>query len=300
LVSSSKTKVALKANQREFAGYFFAECQHLLNHAAEQRAHLLSVLSTKADPSPSWMFVSIYYLSLFVALAWTRVANKSILYLDKSSLDQYLQGSTPKPGAGAHSVSASLGQSNNILVIDFNKCQSSHFHDAAWISTNNIAADIARSINQACSARRATSEEMLALRGLGLFEGMSFLRSHNWQSKLRNAINYRPCFSYRSIPKNNILKIYSKITKATLNDTEAVIAFGEKAKQRLHAINDPCDMPNEYIDLLIAQTLVIEACVDASLRLLCELHDLSCSASGERKRFAKRFTLATSILAPLA
>src|SRR4051812_24641770 len=70
VASSTPRALILNVNQREYAAHLVAEIHHLLNQASEHRALLMLHTSDPAS-SPSWLLVSIYYLSLYVAMAWS-------------------------------------------------------------------------------------------------------------------------------------------------------------------------------------------------------------------------------------
>jgi hypothetical protein len=297
--TTTKNGFRLQVNQREFAAVIFSECQHLLNHATEQRAHLQNALSTGSEPSPSWMLVTLYYFSLFVALAWTRSANKAIIYLDKEAIVTFCQGRSPRPGGGPFTVTASLDASTGITYAEFAKSTSSHFHDALWISVCNICKEISTDIVNKTKDRRPTEEELLSLRLLQLFDRVKFKYPLTWQSDFRSAINYRPGFSYRSVVKNNFLKTASRIGSKQLNDIEAVIALGERAKIATSQFRHPTDAPNECVDLLVAQGLLLEMCVELSLDQVSVERGVSCSARVQRNQFVRRYSKLTTSMAPL-
>jgi len=206
LQGSTAKSFVLQVAQREYGAVLFAEGQHLLNHAAEHRAHLLNAIKSNREPSPSWTLVTFYYFSLFVAMAWTRASNAAILYLDKDSIAEYCSGAGAKPGGGAFEAMASLDSQTGISSVEFRKCATTHFHEAVWISVFKQTRKLFQAIRLQSSVRKATVEEILALRGLELFDGLTFDSPQAWPSKFRNAINYRPGFSYRSVVSSVRLK----------------------------------------------------------------------------------------------
>ncbi|QYG05647.1 hypothetical protein [Janthinobacterium sp. PAMC25594] len=98
--SATSKSFKLVVNSREYAAVIFADAQHLLNHASEHRAHVLDN-SLTTEPSPSWTFVSLYYFSLFIAMAWSRVSNNAVLYLDKDAIKEFCGTVVGLPGGGA-------------------------------------------------------------------------------------------------------------------------------------------------------------------------------------------------------
>lgn len=287
LLSSDSSKFVLVVNQREYAAYLMAEVQHLLNHAMEHRAHLVNALSTGDDPSPTWTFVSLYYFSLFLAMSWTRIANKGVFYLDKDAISEYCSGVAKSPGAGAFFATISQDPVTLRYEVTFKKCSRSHFHEAVWLSAANEAKQASDWIEQLSSGRRASSEEMESLRAMRLFGGSKFNDPQTWPSVLRNSLNYRPGFGYRSIPKSNNLKITSRIVKTSWTNVAEAISFGERAKQSLGNTREPFESVNHSVDLLIAQSILLENFTEEALKYTFDLQELKCSAFTQRAKFSR-------------
>jgi len=299
LATSSKASVTLNVNTRDYAANVFAEAQHLLNHASENRAYLVSAAHSSIAPSPSWALVSLYYFSLYVALAWTRVANGAILYLDKDALLELTGSTSVKPNGGAFSAKFSTLATTGQSQVEIKKCNNSHFHEAVWTKLTEDTECAAVGLIAACANRQQTVEEQNALRSLQLFAGFSFTEPRVWPSKLRNAINYRPGYSYRSIIKNNFLHLNSLLKRPALSSLANVLEMGERAKFGLRGVKDPLENINDSVELLLAQTLLCEAFVEQALIAVCSIRDLSCSALLLRRRFNKSNCANAKILTPL-
>lgn len=289
LFTSNTLGFVLKVNDREYGATLFAEAQHLLNHSTEQRAHVISELANcpAQSLSPSWLFVTLYYLSLYVAMAWTRAANSAIIYLDRDAIKNYCGPVAKFPGAGAFELSLHIDPATLTPYVSFKKCSTSHFHEAVWITAHRIAKNVSEEIKSRSSLRKVTTEELLCLRGLSLFEGYSFSTPLFWQSRARNGVNYRPGFSYRSVVKNNFLHTRSKLRGPRFNSLSDVVALGERAKGALRGTIDPFDSIDSCVELLVSQTLFIEAATEATLMQLCTFHEIRSSAFSARKAFRR-------------
>lgn len=298
LLTSSTSEFVLKVNDREFGATLFAEAQHLLNHSTEQRIHLINEVANcrPQSLSPSWLFVTFYYLSLYVAMSWTRAANSAIIYLDKDAIKKYCGSAAKMPGAGAFELSLNVDPATSIPNVVFKKCSTSHFHEAVWITAHRIAKTASEDIKSRSALRKPTAEEMLSLRGLSLFEGYNFLTPLYWQSRARNGINYRPGFSYRSVVKNNFLRTVAKLSTPRCNSLSDVVAIGERAKGSLRGVTDPFSSMDSCIDLLISQTQFIEIATEAALMRLCSFHDIKSSAFSARKTFRRSTRVGTLVL----
>lgn len=296
LISSSSKSFFLAVNHREYAATLIAEIEHLLNHANEHRAHLLNAQSSAREASPSWLFVSLYYFSLFIAMAWTRATNGAILYLDKEAIREYCGSVTPTPGGGAYKASLKINASTGAAELEMKKCGVSHFHEAVWIEVCAEAASAVKWIESFSAARKPTADEMLSLRGLRLFGGVGFDDPIVWPSKLRNAINYRPGFSYRTIVSNNFLRIRSRLGQAPFVSMESLLDYGERAKLAVKGVRNPLDVANDAVDLLIAESLVLEVFIEDCLANLSAIRDIGSSAPKLRQRFNRTHCASNSIL----
>lgn len=273
-------------NSREYAAALLADTQHLVNQVTEHRAHLLNALAVQSEPSPTWGFVTLYYMALYAAMAWTREANQAVVYLDKEAIAEYCGGVPNSPGGGAFLATQRTDAVTNQSSVSFTKYKS-HFHEAVWIKTLEKADEAYKWISAQTAARSPTPDEFLDMRALDLFRGLPFSAGHAWPSKLRNALNYRPGYSYRSVLRNNTLRLNGKLTKPPFGSLEAVVTFGERAKRAIGKAQDPAGVPNEAIDLLLAYCLILEWYVEDALNALCDIQQLTCSAHVQRTRFRR-------------
>ena len=209
-------------NPREFAASAFADAQHLLNHALEHKAHLVNCLSTNKEPSPAWTFVTIYYFALFSAMAWTRAANQSVLYLDSDAIKQFCGNATPTPGGGSFVLTNSENSLTGQFEIHITKYKS-HFHEGVWAKCMDEARNAFIWINQSTTGRNPSKSELIELRALDLFQKVKFSSGSAWPSKLRNAINYRPGYAYRGVSRNNQLKLVSRLSKPPFSNFSDLI-----------------------------------------------------------------------------
>ncbi|QYG05649.1 hypothetical protein [Janthinobacterium sp. PAMC25594] len=164
---------------------------------------------------------------------------------------------------------------------------------------NNEISSTERWVKNLSASRKATSEEELALRALRLFNGFTFDDPLIWPSRLRNAINYRPGYSYRSVLNHNFLKIRSKASRPAYMTLDEVISEGEAAKTSLRGVRDILDFPNEAVSLLIAQSIIVENFTENALLNICAIRDLDCSARRMRVKYNRLMLVKDSMLKPL-
>lgn len=265
----------------------FADGQHLLNHVMEHRAHLLNSISTGRESSPTWMFVTIYYMSLYAAMALTRAANSALIFLDKEALIEFCGNAVPRPGGGAFLVSAFTDPLTNQSQVRIQDAKRSHFHEAVWANSDNELRKAFNWISLQSSTRSPSADELLDMRALNLFVKTKFQVGAVWPSKLRNALNYRPGYSYRSVIQHNFLSLNSGLLKPAFASLEALVLHGERAQLSLSKFADPLDSPNHAIDLLLVYGLLLEKYAGEAFDAVCKANGLTSSAVRQRSKFSR-------------
>lgn len=272
-------------NQREYAAALFSDAQHLINQVMEHRAHLVNVLGTGREPSPTWIFVTVYYMALYAAMAFTRASNAAVVYLDAHAVSKFCGNLVGKrPGGGAFVSTTYTNSATGRVEVQVAKYKS-HFHEAVWAKSIAEADKAFKWIDSQTNARSPSADELLHMRALNLFRKTKFQSGSTWPSKLRNALNYRPGFSYRSILRNNTLRINSRLAKAPFSDFESLVSYGERALDGLGNAKDPADVANDAVDLIVAYGMILEAYATDALDEVCRLQDLTSSASAQRAQF---------------
>lgn len=287
-VSVSKSHFSLSVNRYEYGQVLFADIQHLLNQVTEQRAHICNALVAREEPSPTWLFVSTYYLAFYAAMAWSRAINQAIIYLDKEAISKFCFAKVGIPAGGAYEFRLTPNATNSPIVTG-KKLSNSHFHEAVWVACTNSTSALRKQLQQEISARKPMQEELVALRTLDCFEGFTFEHPHFWQSSLRNALNYRPGFSYRSVCNNNILRLASQYKKAHSKGLDDTLAAAEKMKQITLGNLSPVECPNEATLLMLHQASLLEFHVGEALQQLCQDRGFKNVAHSERLKFTKKF-----------
>jgi hypothetical protein len=292
--SSTPRSLILNVNQREYAAHLIAEIHHLLNQASEHRAHLMQHVSNAAS-SPSWLLVSIYYLSLYVAMAWSRAVNCAVLYLDQPILKRVC-GSEPAPHAGAYHAILSIDNATGAATLQLKKAKHSHFHEAVWVTLHNKVEEAAGWVRALSIHRRPTKDELQSLAAFELFGGLQFQDPMTWPSQLRNSVNYRPGFSYRTVLRHNFLRTNGLLGQPALANLSQVIDYGSRAKIGMRGALNPIDVANDSIKLMIAQSLILESTIDEAANQLLVARELECSAPRLRSQFNVRHCATNSVL----
>lgn len=260
--NSSNKHVELSAHPYELGAAIFNDAHALMNQATEHRATLYRLLQADGDPSPSWAFVTIYYWGLFVALAWSRVVGKSIVYLDKTALIPLFQGSGSQGAGGAYSIRPGeiVGTSQRKVLLK--KCTHSHFHEAVW---SFLSGDMYERYSSADQDEKPTDMEVeLEKRIFLCLAHDHFKEAHVWPSLLRNAINYRPGFSYTEVSGLELLDICSYMRKFSCSSILEIVSEYEGIDKKLRASGNSLDPVEFYAEasklLLLKNILLSELC----------------------------------------
>lgn len=239
LLASQGTRpyaLQLHGSPYSFASALINEVQLLLDHAAEHRALVQTNIASGNDASPSWLFVTTYYWALFTALAFVRLFGRAAWYLDKEAMKSLVTGTTIKPpSAGTYILETGpvLGSSRREFLL---KSSDDRFHEATW----KLVADILRAhVQRVVADTTSGSQEQLA--EIAIFKCVvedPFVAS-NWPSTLRNAINYKPGFTYQSVHDKDLIENYQYYRSLSLNDWSSVVtqynAISSTVRRNAHA-----------------------------------------------------------------
>jgi hypothetical protein len=102
-----------------------------------------------------------------------------------------------------------------------------------------------------------------------------------------------------TVVKNNQLKILARLKGTPFFDFDAVITSGEKARVHLGKSRSPEDVSDSSIDLLMAQSLVLEEVIKQTLDEVARLRNLKSTAPQLRKNYEQEFlSVATRLSRP--
>lgn len=285
-VAVSASSLELFLNPYQFGEAIYCDIQHLLNHAAEHRARLVSGISLSTDPSPSWTFVTTYYWALFLALTISRLQNKIILFLDKDSVQAISAGVAGKAlGGGVFRMSVGDFETTSRRRAELKKAKSGHFHDVAWNDIYALAQTFVAELESSSKSRRLSDDELLDLRAFRCFTKVRFKEPHAWQSTLRNAVNYRHGFSYRSVIKNNNIDLAQLILRPSQGSFEKLVEDCEAIVSDLKETKDPLDAPGTAAQLVMYQTLILDCYCRTVMESFCKARGVTQEVAKERTDF---------------
>lgn len=285
-ITSTSTSLELFLNPYEFGEAIYCDIQHLMNHATEHRARLASGISLRNDPSPSWTFVTTYYWALFLSLTISRLQNKTIIFLDKGSVQAISQGASGKPlGGGVFRISLGDFETTSRRKAELSKSRNSHFHETVWNDIYSLALTFVNDLEISSKTRKLSEHELLDLRAFRCFTAVRFREPHAWQSDLRNAINYRHGFSYRSITKDNNIDLSQLISKPNQVSFEKLITDCEDVVSELKEIRDPLESPGTATVLVMYQALILDFYCRAVMKSFCDIRGVMQDLKKERTEF---------------
>lgn len=205
----------LQASPYSFASALLNEVQSLLDHAAEHRALVQVNVAANNDCSPSWLFVTTYYWSLFGALAFIRLLGRAAWYLDKQALKALVAGTglkAPTSGTYVLHVGAIQGSARRDFYL---KQSDERFHEATW----KLVTELIRPHLDAVTAS-TTSANAAQMSEIAIFRCLADdpFRAPNWPSSLRNSVNYKPGFTYQSVHGVDLIEIYTFFRKLNVED----------------------------------------------------------------------------------
>ena len=264
--NSSNKHVELSAHPYELGAAIFNDAHALMNQATEQRATLYRLLQADGDPSPSWTLVTVYYWGLFTALAWSRLVGASVVYLDKPALIPLFQGSGSQGKGGAYSVKPGEIVGTSQRKVFLKKCAHSHFHEAVW---SFLSSDMYERYASLDKAEKTTDMEVeLEKRIFLCLAHDHFKEAHVWPSLLRNAVNYRPGFSYTEVSGLGFLDICSYMREFRYKSISEIVLAYEEIDKKLRALGsslDPVELYAEASKLLLLKTILLSELCESIL-----------------------------------
>lgn len=196
-VSSASLSVAtIDASQAELGSALLSDAEQLLDHAAEHQCVLHRECVSEQKGSPAWTLVTVYYWALFNAIALTRLLGRTVWYVDPVTAKRF---AALAPGGSGPSGNVRLElappQASSRVSVCLHRSQV-RFHESTW-------RQLAAAVDDVSQGPSKTEEALLyeALRNVGK------KLSHEWPSRLRNLVNYRPGHGYRLVRKDSRLDI---------------------------------------------------------------------------------------------
>ena len=215
VIGQSGKALLFQASPYTFGSALLNEVQSLLDHAGEHRAVVQKIAASQSDCSPSWLFVSTYYWGFFSALALIRLCGHATWFLDRKALAKLVAGSEIKaPGAGTFVLR--VGDVRGTTIRDFQLISTpDRYHEAVW---NLLSTLIYPEVKRVKAIVGSTDASQIC--ELELFSCIAHdaFAPPNWPSTLRNAINYRPGFSYTAVHGVDPLRIGSFLRKFRITD----------------------------------------------------------------------------------
>lgn len=301
-IAINASSLELYLNPYQFGEAIYCDIQHLMNHATEHRARLVSGISLNTDPSPSWTFVTTYYWALFISLTISRFRNKIILFLDKDSV-QAISAEIPGRalGGGVFRISVGDFETTSRRRAELKKAKSGHFHDVVWNDIYALAQAFVVELELISKSRRLSDDELLDLRAFRCFTNVRFREPHAWQSTLRNAVNYRHGFSYRSVINSNIINLAQLVSRPSQGTFEKLVEACEAVVSDLKATNDPLDAPGASAQLVMYQALILDCYCRAVMKSFCQARGVTQEIAKERADFLTLYGAvgSTNLLLPM-
>lgn len=216
----NKNSIVIETAGDEIAAALMADAEHLLDHAAEQRA-TVKYLMMNSWNSPAWLTVTIYYWAFFSAIAVTRLAGKSVWFLDKGAVEDLRRlapSSVTRPHAGPLNLTVSpyISATERQIILKPSKLQ---FHDAVWGCLQDLLSEAFAQSNDKANA--------LEYRLMWCFHEVNHRLGKSWPSSVRNLVNYRPGGSYREVIRDTEIDLARFIRNTFPITFEDLVSFFE-------------------------------------------------------------------------
>lgn len=236
----------------EFSSVILAEIELLLDHITEQRTQVANGISIGS--SPSWTLVSLYYWSVYAGLAWLRLVGRPLVYLYRDDIEKLVSmniGGEAKhsPKTGTFNFLCDPTFDNGTRTnLQLQASNANNFHEGIW---NGISNYFGAHLNT--KGLKLTPESRI-VNVLCKFNDVQTW----WPSQLRNAVNYRPGFSYRAVHGHDNLKLVTLFQKYTNRSLQHLVDGYEALASKANTKNIE-NTPEYFCEALILRTLVFDS-----------------------------------------
>lgn len=248
----TKKEFHIDCAKAEFSSVMLAEIELLLDHIVEQRIQVANGIALAS--SPSWTLVALYYWSVYAGLAWLRLVGRPLVYLYKDDIEKLVG-----MNVGVESKHAPKSGTFNFLCdptfdsgtrtnLQLQASNSNNFHEGIW-------SGIASYFNNHLKTKglKLTPESRI----LNVMCKFNDIQTW-WPSQLRNAVNYRPGFSYRAVHGHDNLKLFELFQKYTSKSLQDLVAAYEVLTPKVNTKKIE-SAPEHFCEALILRTLVFDA-----------------------------------------
>lgn len=229
VATSTKTSIKIEVAGVEFGDALLADAEYLLDHGAEHHATVRSFLAEPGDwHSPAWAAVTIYYWAFFCAMAITRLAGRTVWFLDRAALTEFrnLAGSTTQPGAGAFEMAVGpYGSATNREVVL--RPSKSQLHHALWTTFHRLIEDL--------FGRADQSGNPLEYRLIWCLHEVPQRLGPDWPSTIRNLVNYLPGRAYREVIRSTEIDTAQYVRRKSPFNIEKLISNFENEVVKIKA-----------------------------------------------------------------
>lgn len=241
----TKAEYQLSCSTREFGSMLAREVSMLLDQAMEHRLLLAQAERAGVAPSPSWLLVTTYYWSVFLALAWLRLVGKIVTYLPTDELDRFKRlapavvKKAPQNGTFLLTTQDLAGARSNVSC---RRLRANNFHEALWTA---FADDISERLRASSSATASWETRLYSA-----IEVHRAAEGNSWPSKLRNIVNYRVGFGYQACDGHLVPSMLNPINEVKSATPESLIIAIEDLHTKIAALAVEA-APNDYAKLLV-------------------------------------------------
>jgi hypothetical protein len=263
VTSCTRKAIVIETAGPEIGSSLLADVEHLLDHAAEQRAEFCSSLLVAAWGSPAWGVVTAYYWCFFSVMALTRLSGRSAVFLDKAALSDLrtLAGSGQQPGAGALYLEVGPYTTSTSRTVRLTP-SGIQLHDAVWLAAYRLVSDVLAHADQNANPLE-----------YGLWSSLKRTADqfgYDWCSKLRNAINYKPGFGYREVIKQTQIDLMRQLSRTTPASFGSITDSFEAAMCTIPRGVTPAQDVRSFCRLLGYYSIILSALIDGLHRDVIE------------------------------
>lgn len=255
----SKRQYHLSCAANEFGGVITRDVEHLMDQSLQHRVLLHDALVAKRTPSATWSLVTLYYLAVYLGLAWLRLTGKAITYIGSDEIERLrklgagvISKNDKGPANGTYVIRCmEMDGARRVLILD--RLKHNNFHEAFWATLFKDFDDRLKE-NLAITAGPET-------RFFSCLAAQDIATGTMWPSRLRNLANYRVGFAYDGFLAADGFQFLEAWPKLGFTSVLNIISAAEDEAMKMASPNVE-KMPSTYARFLVYYTALLGNAVE--------------------------------------
>ena len=259
LTGATKRQYHLSCAADEFGGVITRDVEHLMDQSLQHRVLLHEAFVAKRTASATWSLVTLYYLAVYLGLAWLRLTGKAITYIGSDEIERLrklgtgvISKSEKSPGNGTYVIRCmEMDGARRVLILD--RLKHNNFHEAFWAT---LFKDFKDRLTENLDQTAGTETRLFSC-----LAAQDIAKGTMWPSRLRNLANYRVGFAYDGFLSADGFQFIEAWPSTGFSSVIDIISAAENESMKM-ASPSVDKMPSAYARFLVYYTALLGNAVE--------------------------------------